>query len=214
MVLPDNDYIVPPRSRGKGRQRTQPAPSASRRFFGATGRFVFEVAKVVLVALLIIGPIRFFVIQPFEVNGDSMHPSFLNDDYLIVDEISFRFREPTRGEVVIFRFPRDRSQFFIKRIIGLPGETVNIKNDRIQVSDGETLTLDESGYLMTSASNTLGSNQEVVLREDEYYVLGDNRDASSDSRSWGPIKRSDIIGRAWFRAYPFDRAETIQTPIY
>jgi signal peptidase I len=208
------DYTVPPRTSGGAGSGSVRQTSSVGRFFGAAGRFILEVAKVVLVALVIIVPIRVFVFQPFQVNGDSMDPNFLNNDYLIVDEISFRLRAPERGEVIIFRYPKDRTQFFIKRMIGLPGETVTIKDGHISVKDGQTLVLDEKSYIAQTPLSTLAANIEVVLGPDEYYVLGDNRDASSDSRSWGPIKRSDIVGRAWFRAFPFDRAETIDKPTY
>lgn len=213
MVHSHGEYVVPPNVTRDGRVRARRSGPAGR-FFGAAGRFFFEVSKVVLVALLIIVPIRYWVIQPFEVKGNSMDPNFLNNDYLIVDEISYHFRDPERGEVVIFRFPRDRSQFFIKRVIGLPGETVKIDNDKIFVTNGQGEQLDESSYLMATAGTSTGVNQEIVLGTDEYFVLGDNRDASSDSRSWGPVPRNDIIGRAWFRAFPFDRAQAIDTPSY
>lgn len=213
MVHSHGEYVVPPGVTRDGRVRARQTGPLGR-FFGASGRFLFEVSKVVLVALLIIVPIRWFIIQPFAVQGNSMDPNFLDSDYLIVDEISYRVREPARGEVVIFRYPRDRSQFFIKRIIGLPGETVKISDDKVVVSNGESVELDESTYLMVTSGTSLGANQEVVLGSDEYFVLGDNRDASSDSRTWGPVQRGDIVGRAWFRAFPFDRAETIDTPSY
>src|SRR3990170_2087939 len=106
MVHTHGEYVVPPSVSRDGRARSN-RPGPFGRFFGASGRFLFEVAKVVLVALVIIVPIRWFVFQPFQVKGNSMDPNFLNSDYLIVDEISYRFREPERGEVVIFRFPRD-----------------------------------------------------------------------------------------------------------
>lgn len=200
------DQIVPPSQDSGGKSVS--------RFFGATGRFIFEVAKVVMVALVIIIPIRIFVFQPFQVNGSSMDPSFLDRDYLIVDEITYRFREPERGEVIVFRFPRDRSQFFIKRIIGLPGETIRVEGNEISITNGEEMILDESSYLINEGMINASISQEVVLGDDEYYVLGDNRDASSDSRSWGPIQRSDIIGTARYRAFPFDRAESIPKPTY
>ncbi|MFO0703021.1 MAG: signal peptidase I, partial [Candidatus Andersenbacteria bacterium] len=112
----------------------------------------------------------------------------------------------------VFRYPRDRSQFFIKRIIGLPGETVRIKDNLVSiVTDGTERTLDESAYLQTGTVTT-SVTQEAVLGKDEFFVMGDNRGASSDSRSWGPVGRGDIIGRVWVRAYPFDRAEVVHTP--
>jgi signal peptidase I len=205
-----SDFVVPPRY---GSSRTPTFKTPQGRFLGAAGRFIFEVAKVVLVALAIIIPIRVFVIQPFQVNGESMAPNFSDRDYLVVDEISYRFREPQRGEVIIFRFPRDRSQFFIKRIIGLPGETVRIKEEGVFiVRNGNEEKLDESPYLDPPIHT--GQVQEVVLAENEYFMLGDNRGASSDSRSWGPIVSDDIIGRAWIRAWPFDSARSIPIPSY
>jgi signal peptidase I len=205
-----SDFVVPPRH---GSTRTPTFRTPQGRFFGAAGRFIFEVAKVVLVALAIIIPIRVFVIQPFQVNGQSMAPNFSDRDYLVVDEISYRFREPERGEVIIFRFPRDRSQFFIKRIIGMPGETVRIKEEGVFiVRNGNEVQLDESFYLSNLLDN--GPVQEVVLAENEYFMLGDNRGASSDSRSWGPITRDDIIGRAWIRAWPFNSTKSIPIPTY
>jgi signal peptidase I len=184
------------------------------RFVSSAGRFVFEVAKVVLVALAIIVPVRIFLFQPFQVNGGSMDPNFQDRDYLVIDEVSYRFREPERGEVIVFRFPRDPSQFFIKRIIGMPGETVRIQDGSVYVLvNGVAQKLDESQYLDVHIA-TSGTNQEIVLGQEQYFMLGDNRAASSDSRAWGPIQRDDIIGRAWWRAWPFARAENIDTPQY
>lgn len=208
------DRIVPPQYTRGGRLKTNQPLGPVGRFFGAAGRFVFEVAKVVLVALVIIIPIRIFIFQPFQVNGESMNPNFLDRDYLIVDEITYRFKEPQRGEVIVFKYPKDPKQYFIKRIIGLPGETVIIKNGEVIIKDHDNQELDETAYLTEDFSISDTINQEIVLGADEYFVLGDNRDASSDSRTWGPITRSDIIGRAWYRAFPFDRAQSIPIPTY
>src|SRR3990167_299958 len=171
-----DDAAFPPRN-PDGAPRNARGPAA--RLFGAAGRFIFEVGKVVIVALAIIVPVRMWVVQPFSVSGSSMDPTFLNRDYLVIDEISYRFRQPERGEVVVFRFPRDRSQFFIKRIVGLPGETVRIKDGGVfVVQDQSEFKLDETAYLPERVV-TAGANQEVVLSDDEFYVLGDNRSASS-----------------------------------
>jgi len=184
------------------------------RFFGSASRFIVEVGKVVLVALAIIIPVRMWIVQPFSVSGSSMDPTFANRDYLVIDEISYRFRAPERGDVVVFRFPRDRTQFFIKRIIGLPGETVHVRDGGVFIDSGTgQVELDESSYLPDGVV-TGGVTQEVVLDDDEYFVLGDNRAASSDSRTWGPIQRSDIVGRAWVQAFPFDRAHVVDSPTY
>jgi signal peptidase I len=166
--------------------------------------FVWEILKIVIISLAIIIPIRYFLIQPFFVNGASMEPNFLNGDYLIIDEISYRFSQPERSDVVIFRYPLDPSQFFIKRIIGLPGETVEIENGKIIIKGAfeKTFVMDESAYL--NDAYTAG-NITVKLDDKEYFVLGDNRQASSDSRKWGEVARKNIIGRAWLRAWPFVR---------
>ncbi len=207
------EAVVPPSTRGNRAGNPQ-SRGVFGRFFGAAGRFIFEVVKVVVVALAIIIPVRVFLFQPFQVNGQSMLPSFEDRDYLVIDEITYRFRGPERGEVVVFRYPKDRTQFFIKRIVGLPGETVRVKDGSLFiVMDGKESKLGEEAYLPSTTATT-GNEQEVVLGEDEFFVLGDNRSASSDSRSWGVLPRSDIVGRAWVRAWPFNRAAGIDTPEY
>ncbi len=185
--------------------------SESRSALMAVGSFFWELIKVFLVAIAIIVPIRYFLVQPFFVRGASMEPNFENGEYLIIDELSYRFREPRRGEVVVFRFPHNPSQFFIKRIIGLPGDTVTVNNGQVNLLNGQYqqgVQLDESPYL----SSTVRTSGQVVeqLGEDEYFVLGDNRMASSDSRNWGKLPRDLIIGRALLRAFPFDRLDIFE----
>ncbi len=178
--------------------------SGTLRTFGA---FVWETAKIVVISLLIILPIRYFIAQPFFVRGDSMFPNFQDGEYLIVNEITYRFNSVQRGDVVVFRFPNDPSQFFIKRVIGLPGETIRIQNGSVLVVNRTYpagRTLNES-YI---AESTPG-NVEVRLDANEYFVLGDNRDASSDSRRWGPLAEHLIIGKAWLRAWPVERAQAL-----
>jgi signal peptidase I len=164
--------------------------------------FFVETIKLVILALLIVLPIRYFIFQPFFVQGSSMYPNFEDKDYLIVDELTYRFREPGRGEVIIFKYPKDPSQLFIKRIVGLPGEIIEIKDGQVFVTkNSETELLDES-YL-PSDDQTLG-NIKVILDENEYFVLGDNRMFSSDSRRWGSVPEDYIVGKAYLRAWPFD----------
>jgi signal peptidase I len=168
--------------------------------------FLWETFKIVIISLLIVIPIRYFVIQPFYVQGASMEPSFEDGEYLVIDELSYYFRTPERFEVIVFRSPPNPEQFYIKRIIGLSGETVEIRDGKVIISNGENpngFILDESFYLETD-SRTYG-DVILTLGEDEYFVLGDNRNASSDSRSWGPLKEDFIVGRTWLRAYPFDK---------
>lgn len=161
--------------------------------------FLWEIGKIALVALLLVAGLRLFVFQPFLVRGASMEPSFHNWDYLIVDEISYRFRSPERGEVIVFKFPNDPSQRYIKRIIGLPGETVKVQDGQVAIfRGGERVPLDEKSY---ASSDTPGLIQ-VTLPENEYFVMGDNRHYSSDSRSWGALSEDLIVGRVFVRIFP------------
>jgi signal peptidase I len=138
-----------------------------------------------------------------------MEPNFEQGNYLIVDEISYRLREPQRGEVIVFRFPQNPSQRYIKRIIGLPGEIIKIKEGRVIVNNQ---ILDESDYLPPFL-NTPG-DLEILLNENEYFVLGDNRIASSDSRKWGPLPKKYIIGRAFLKLWPIEALAKIEKPNY
>jgi signal peptidase I len=176
--------------------------------------FIWEILKLTVIALLIVVPIRYYVFQPFIVKGQSMEPNFENGDYLIIDEISYRFREPQRGEVIVFKYPLDPSQRYIKRIIGLPGETIQIENDKVIIyqNNSKPLVLNESSYL-PSYIQTSG-NFSVTLNKNEYFVLGDNRLSSYDSRRWGPLPREDIIGRVFIRAWPITALAKIEVPEY
>jgi len=171
--------------------------------------FIWEILKIVIVALLIVLPIRYFLFQPFIVKGQSMEPNFENGDYLIIDEISYRLREPQRGEVIVFRYPYNPSQRYIKRIIGLPGELIEVKDGRVMVGNQ---VLNEEEYLPSGL--TIPGNVRFLLDENEYFVLGDNRGSSSDSRQWGPLKRANIIGRVYFKAWPVTAMAKIEVPEY
>jgi len=164
----------------------------------------WEFVKFFLIAALIVIPIRLWVAQPFIVSGASMLPNFENGEYLIIDEFSYHFREPQRGEVIIFRFPHDTSKFFIKRVIGLPNETIVIDNNQIFIYN-EIHTngmLIEENYLPGKISM---NDQTTTLKENEFFVMGDNRQMSSDSRIWGALTENFIIGRAWLRLWPFTK---------
>lgn len=165
--------------------------------------FFWETIKFVLIALVIIVPIRYYLVQPFFVKGPSMESTFLNGDYVLIDEISYRFHPPKRGDVVIFRPPQDQSEFYIKRVIGLPGELVQIKDSQVIIYNRDYpqgFTLDESTYLDRSQVTT--GDMRIKLDDNEYFVLGDNRLHSSDSRYWGAVNRSLITGRVFLRALP------------
>ena len=168
--------------------------------------FGWEIFKVVTISLAIIIPVRYFLIQPFYVKGASMEPNFSDFEYLIINEISYRFNEPQRGEVIVFRYPHDPSQFFIKRVIGLPGEQVVIRDGQVYIKSStsqELVVLDESAYL--SATTKTGGQIDVTLGPDEYYLLGDNRAASLDSRAFGPVSRQSIIGKTLLQGWPIDK---------
>lgn len=170
--------------------------------------FILELIRLIFISLIIILPIRLYIAQPFFVKGGSMEPNFFDGDYLIIDEISYRFKEPERFDVIVFHSPFNPKQFFIKRIIGLPGETIEIKNDKIKIyneSNPSGFFLDESGYLAKNQLNI--GNLKISLKDKEYFVLGDNRLQSSDSRYWGPLYRSYIVGRAFLRAWPLNRLD-------
>ncbi len=171
------------------------------------GLLVFEVVKVVLISLAIILPIRLFLVQPFYVEGASMEPNFYDKEYLIIDEISYRFNEPQRGEVVIFKNPKNTKIYFIKRVIGLPGETVEVIDGKIKINNKEV----EEDYIEFSSSQ---SHEPVALANDQYYLMGDNRANSYDSRVIGPVNKKYIIGRVWFRGWPFNRINTFNLPEY
>lgn len=161
--------------------------------------FLWETAKVVLIALVIVLPLRAWVFQPFLVSGDSMEPNFHSGDYLLVDEISYAFHDPARGDVIILKYPNNLSQRFIKRIVGLPGETVEIRNGNVLIEGPkDTIVLNESAYLSSSAAETPG-NEKMTLGQGEYFVLGDNRRFSLDSRIWGVLPRKDIVGKIFAR---------------
>jgi signal peptidase I len=167
--------------------------------------FVGEILNFALVALLIVLPIRMFIAQPFIVSGASMETTFSSGEYLIVDQISYRLEEPERGDVIIFRYPKDPSKFFIKRIIGIPGDTVDIQGNVVKLINTEYpegKVLDEP-YIRDMAPNTTISE---TLGDEEYFVMGDNRNASSDSRMWGVLQRDKIVGRAFLRLFPFTNA--------
>lgn len=162
-----------------------------------------EFFKALIISAILAFAIRYFVMQPFKVQGASMEPNFYPNDYLIVDEISSHFRNFQRGEVVVFK--HDVS-FYIKRIIGLPGEKIEIRNNKIYINN---LVLNEE-YL---TEKTTGEKS-VKLQDGQYFVLGDNRDASSDSRNWGVLEKSDIVGRVWLRLLPLSKIDKFNAPSY
>ena len=195
--------------------------------YSEVGGFIWEVIKVFFWAFIIIMPIRIFLFQPFFVQGASMEPNFEGGDYLIINELGYKqtsfgfadmdifslptFRELQRGDVVVFRYPKDPKQFFIKRVIGLPGEKVVISEGKVRIiskQNPDGFILDEYQYLpknvVTNNPQNPQSNTPIIqeLSSDEYFVLGDNRSQSHDSRAWGALNKKYVVGRAMLRAWP------------
>ena len=175
---------------------------------------VYEILEVVAISLFTVFIIRTYLVQPFLVSGASMDPNFSNGNYLIIDELSYRFRDPVRGEVVVFKYPGDKKTFYIKRIIGLPSEQVVVSDGSVKIynqgnKDGFMLSEE---YLNTDIK-TLG-NSDMTLGKDEYFVLGDNRNQSFDSRNWGSVSREAIIGITRVRLLPVTKVSLFETPQY
>lgn len=193
-------------------------PEEKKSSLRVAGEFFIEIVKVALISLAIIIPIRYFLIQPFYVKGASMEPNFHDNEYLIIDEISYglkvpfkgervaEFSQPQRGDIVVFKYPYDTTQYYIKRVIGLPGEKIVVKDNQVVIYNkdyAEGKVLDESSYL--SSGVTTPGEAEVILGADEYFVMGDNRKASHDSRSFGPVAEKYIVGKVLLRGWPFDK---------
>lgn len=188
-----------------------------------TGRFLWEMVKVLFLVFLVIIPIHAFLFQPFFVQGPSMEPNFEDGEYLVVGEFGYKqtavgvggwnlftvhpFRDLARGDVVVFHPPQSAEQYYIKRVIGLPGETVEIRNGRVIITSREYpegRILDEGVYLRPGVLTK--GNEKLTLDDDEYFVLGDNRELSQDSRYFGPVKKDHITGKVLLRAWPVARA--------
>ena len=167
-------------------------------------REILSTSLYLLVVLCLVYRVIHFVGQRTQVSGSSMEPQLRHEDNLIVDKITYRFREPERFDIIVFPFEYEDNTFYIKRIIGLPGETVQIDRDGNIFINGEIL---EEGYGKEVIQEPGRAYEPITLGEDEYFVLGDNRNNSSDSRdmSVGNVRRDKIIGRAWLRIWPFDR---------
>lgn len=180
---------------------------ADSRHFSETSSSYATLAMYAIIALGIAFVVRFFIAAPYIVSGASMEPTLRPFNYLIIDRISYQFEEPERGEIIVFQFPYDPSRSIIKRVIGLPGETIILDESSITVQNDEHpdgFTLPES-YL--APERVRDTHMTVTLGDDEYFVLGDNREASADSRSWGALPREFIVGRAFLRLFPFNEID-------
>lgn len=166
------------------------------------GAFFLDILQVLIFAISIFLFVYLLVLQPHKIKGNSMDPNFHDGEFLLTDKISYRFGEPKRGEVVVFKAPPDGSSEFIKRIIGIPGDTVMIKSGKVYLNTNllEEEYLDDS--VVTNPATFAQEGREIKVTQDKYFVMGDNRDHSFDSRNFGLIERNKITGRAWFLYWP------------
>jgi len=178
--------------------------------------FIVELIKIVFISLVIIIPVRYFLVQPFYVKGASMEPNFYDKEYLIVNEISYRLKDPNRGDIVVFRYPLDPQEYFIKRLIGLPGESIQIKGGHVIVYNDENPdgAFVEEPYLPEDLKTYGLTEDRITLGDDQFFLLGDNRSSSKDSRSFGPVDEAFIIGKVLLRGLPINRAQFFNAPDY
>jgi signal peptidase I len=176
---------------------------------------IFDFLQGIVVFLAILVMIYLFIMSPQEINGQSMDPTFHNGEYILTNKVEYKISDPKRGDVVIFKSPRNKDIDYIKRIIGLPGESIRLSNSTFYINNKK---LDESLYLSpdikTYGGSYLSENTDITVPPGKYFVCGDNRMHSSDSREFGPIAKGDFIGKALFRYFPFDRTGVISNPAY
>lgn len=179
-------------------------------FFRRLGNIFLDVIETVVIALAIFVIIYLFLFQPHQVRGNSMYPNFHDADYLLTDKISYRLNSPKRDDIVIFVAPKNEDYDYIKRVIGLPGEKVSLNENNQVLIDNQILT---EPYLpegtLTYAGAFLETGETVTVPQDQYFVLGDNRNHSSDSRDWGFVPKENIVGKAWLRYWPLDRMGSV-----
>ena len=164
---------------------------------------VWDIVKFLAPIVLIVVVVRTFVAQPFIVDGESMSPNFHTGHYLIIDELSYHFKQPARGDVVVLRYPLDTKRFFLKRVIGLPGDRVTLKDGKVYITNAEN----PNGAVLVEpyeqqVTSPAGPYRDVVLGPDQYFAMGDNRAGSDDSRTWGILPRKDIVGHVILRLFP------------
>ncbi|MDO8658642.1 MAG: signal peptidase I [Candidatus Levybacteria bacterium] len=175
--------------------------------------FFIDTIQTFLLAASVFLVIYIFVFRPFQVNGASMYPNFVDGEHVLTNLISIRFENPKKGEVIVFKAPRDEEKDFIKRVIGTPGDTVSVKNGDVYVDNEK---LDQSGFLKddikTYSGSFLREGETITVPQDKYFVMGDNRPYSSDSREWGFVTKKEIIGQSLFVYWPFNKMRVIKNP--
>lgn len=185
-----------------------------KRYLAGAGLALLEFIKVAILAGITIALVRYFLFKPFYVKGASMEPTFMDHEYLIIDELSYRMHEPKRGDVIVFRYPNNTKEYFLKRIVGLPGERVKISEGKVTIYNDahpEGFILNES-YLPKDLETE--GEKITALNKNQFFVLGDNRPNSFDSRRFGPVDENLVVGRTWIRGWPLNRISIFETPNY
>lgn len=185
-----------------------------KRYMAGAGLALLEFIKVAVLAGITIALVRYFLFKPFYVKGASMEPNYFDHEYLIIDELSYRLHEPKRGDVVVFRYPNNPKEYFLKRVIGLPGE-------RVKVSEGVITIYNDAhpeGFAVKEnyiPSEVVTEGEKILsLSNNQYFMMGDNRQNSFDSRRFGPVDENFIVGRTWLRGWPLNRIQVFETPTY
>ncbi len=185
-----------------------------KRYMAGAGLALLEFIKVAVLAGITIALVRYFLFKPFYVKGASMEPNYKDHEYLIIDELNYRLHEPKRGDVVVFRYPNNPKEYFLKRVIGLPGE-------RVKVSEGVVTIYNDAypeGFVVKEnyiPSDVVTEGEKILsLSNNQYFMMGDNRQNSFDSRRFGPVDENFIVGRTWLRGWPLDRIQVFETPTY
>ncbi len=176
---------------------------------------LIDLGETLVVAAAIFAVIYLLLFRPFQVNGQSMYPNYHNGEYILTNLIALRISPIARGEVLVFQAPPDKEKDYIKRVIGLPGDRVMLKAGNVYLNETK---LDESDYLASTVQTNPGSfmsdDQEITVPADNYFVLGDNRPESSDSREWGFVSRDKIIGKSFFVYWPLNRMRLVKKGEY
>jgi signal peptidase I len=182
--------------------------------FKRVGGFFLDIVETFVIALAIFVLMYLFLFQPHQVKGNSMYPNFHDQEYILTDKITYRLGQPDRGDVVIFKAPKNEEYDYIKRIIGLPGEKVRVEDCHIYINDELLQEVYIDTQVCTNAGRFWQTGQSITLAENEYFVMGDNRPYSSDSRDWGTVPRPNIIGKAFYRYWPFSQIGLIRSADY
>ena len=178
------------------------------------GDFFLDIFQVVIFAGAIFLILYLLVMQPHKIDGASMEPNFHHGEYLLTDKVTYRFNEPSRGDVVIFRAPGDIEEDYIKRIIGLPGEKIEIKDGNVYINNKKLNESYMPSDFYTLPGSFFADKEEVFVPQNKLFVLGDNRSQSADSRSFGFVDKQTIIGRAWLLYWPINEIGVIRGARY